>query len=316
MSRANERVCYFNGKYVPESEVRVPFRDTSWVYGDGAFDMTRTFGHKIFRLAEHIERFYRSLKYLRIDPGLSPAEMIAISEEVFERNRHLLGPNDDYWLGQRVSRGIKKVEGDNWDHYGPTVIVECMPLPLRQRAKLFRDGIKVVTPSQRRIAPEMLAPRAKTHNYLNLIVASQEVEALDPEAWAVLLDVNGNLAEGLGSNIFLVKDGVLLTPREKYVLPGVSRRTVMELAREQGIEVVEADLDLYDAYNAEECFLTSTSLCICPVRSVNGNPIGPEGRVWGPVTRRLADAYVRLVGFDFVKQYLDRLDESVPTRAF
>lgn len=316
MSRANERICYFNGKYVPESEVRVPFRDTSWVYGDGAFDMTRTFGHKIFRLQEHIERFYRSLKYLRIDPGLSPAEMIAISEEVFERNRHLLGPNDDYWLGQRVSRGIKKVEGDNWDHYGPTVIVECMPLPLRQRAKLFRDGIKVVTPSQRRIAPEMLTPRAKTHNYLNLIVASQEVEAIDPEAWAVLLDVNGNLAEGLGSNIFLVRDGTLFTPREKYVLPGVSRRTVIELAREQGIEVVEADLDLYDAYNAEECFLTSTSLCICPVRSVNGNPIGPAGEVWGPMTRRLADAYIRLVGFDFVRQYLDRLDEAAPTRPF
>lgn len=316
MSRANERICYFNGKYVPESEVRVPFRDTSWVYGDGAFDMTRTFGHKIFRLQEHIERFYRSLKYLRIDPGLSPAEMIAISEEVFERNRHLLGPNDDYWLGQRVSRGIKKVEGDNWDHYGPTVIVECMPLPLRQRAKLFRDGIKVVTPSQRRIAPEMLTPRAKTHNYLNLIVASQEVEAIDPEAWAVLLDVNGNLAEGLGSNIFLVRDGTLFTPREKYVLPGVSRRTVIELAREQGIEVVEADLDLYDAYNAEECFLTSTSLCICPVRSVNGNPIGPAGQVWGPMTRRLADAYIRLVGFDFVRQYLDRLDEAAPTRPF
>ncbi len=316
MTRANERICYFNGKYVPESEVRVPFRDTSWVYGDGAFDMTRTFGHKIFRLQEHIERFYRSLKYLRIDPGLSPAEMVAISEEVFERNRHLLGPNDDYWLGQRVSRGIKKVEGDNWDHYGPTVIVECMPLPLRQRAKLFRDGIKVVTPSQRRIAPEMLTPRAKTHNYLNLIVASQEVEAIDPEAWAVLLDVNGNLAEGLGSNIFLVRDGVVLTPREKFVLPGVSRRTVIELAREQGIEVVEADLDLYDAYNADECFLTSTSLCICPVRSVNGNPIGPKDRVWGPITRRLADAYIRLVGFDFVRQYLDRIDDAVPTRAF
>lgn len=316
MTRANERVCYFNGKYVPESQVRVPFRDTSWVYGDGAFDMTRTFAHRIFRLAEHIERFYRSLKYLRIDPGLSPAEMVAISEEVFERNRHLLGPNDDYWLGQRVSRGIKKVEGDNWDHYGPTVIVECMPLPLRQRAKLFRDGIKVVTPSQRRIAPEMLTPRAKTHNYLNLIVASQEVEAIDPEAWAVLLDVNGNLAEGLGSNIFLVRDGMVLTPREKYVLPGVSRRTVIELAREQGIEVVEADLDLYDAYNAEECFLTSTSLCICPVRSVNGNPIGVAGQIWGPVTKRLADAYVRLVDFDFVRQYLDRIDDAVPTRAF
>lgn len=316
MARANERIVYFNGRYVPESEARVPFRDSSWVYGDGAFDMTRSFGHRIFRLADHIERFYRSLKYLRIDPGLSPNEMIAISEEVFERNRHLLGPSDDYWLGQRVSRGIKQVEGDNWDHYGPTVIVECMPLPLAQRAKLFRDGIKVMTPSLRRTAPDAITPRAKTHNYLNLIVASQEVHSVDPEAWAVLLDVHGNLAEGQGSNIFLVKDGELTTPREQFVLPGVSRRTVIELARELGIPVREADLDLYDAYNADEAFLTSTSLCICPVRSINGNPIGPKGQVWGPITTALKDAYVRLVDFDFVKQYLDRLDESVPTRAF
>lgn len=316
MARANERICYFNGRYVPESEVRVPFRDSSWIYGDGAFDMTRSFGHRIFRLEEHIERFYRSLRYLRIDPGLSPEEMIAVSREVFERNRHLLGPNDDYWLAQRVSRGVRRVEGDNWDHYGPTVIVECMPLPLAQRAKLFRDGIKVITPSSRRTAPEALSPRAKTHNYLNLIVASQEVHALDPEAWAVLLDVNGNLAEGQGSNIFLVKDGELLTPRERFVLPGISRRTVIELARELGIPYREADLDLYDAYNADEAFLTSTSLCICPIRSINGVTIGDPARVWGPLTTRLKDAYVRLVDFDFVKQYLDRLDENVPTRAF
>ncbi|MCX7630613.1 MAG: aminotransferase class IV [Geminicoccaceae bacterium] len=316
MARANERICYFNGRFVPESEVRVPFRDSSWIYGDGAFDMTRSFGHRIFRLEEHIERFYRSLKYLRIDPGLSPSEMIAVSREVFERNRHLLGPGDDYWLGQRVSRGIRRVEGDNWDYYGPTVIVECIPLPLAQRAKLFRDGIKVLTPSARRTAPDALSPRAKTHNYLNLIVASQEVQAIDPEAWAVLLDVNGNLAEGQGSNIFLVRDGELLTPRERFVLPGISRRTVMELARELGIPCREADLDLYDAYNAEEAFLTSTSLCLCPVRSINGVRIGPADRVWGPITTRLKDAYVRLVDFDFVKQYLDRLDEEVPTRAF
>ena len=87
----------------------------------------------------------------------------------------------------------------------------------------------------------------------------------------MLLDINGNLAEGLGCNIFLVRDGELLTPHERFVLPGVSRATVIELAAELGVPCREADLDLYDAYNADEVFLTSTSLCICPVRSVNGN---------------------------------------------
>jgi branched-chain amino acid aminotransferase len=131
------------------------------------------------------------------------------------------------------------------------------------------------------------------------------VSAQDPGAWAVLLDTHGNLAEGLGSNIFLVQDRTLFTPREQTVLSGISRETVINLAREAGLAVVERDLDLYDAYNAQEIFLTSTSLCVCPVSSVNGAPIG-DG-VPGPVTRQITEAYCRFVDFDFVAQYLKRL---------
>jgi branched-subunit amino acid aminotransferase/4-amino-4-deoxychorismate lyase len=212
---ANERVAWFNGKIVPEHEVRIPFRDSSWLYGDGAFDMTRSFGGKPFKLKEHMERFYRSLKYLRIDPGMSAEKMIAVSEDVFERNRHLLGPDEDYWIGQRVSRGVKDVPGDNLDYHGPNVVVECMPLPFRQRARLFIEGIKVMVPSHRRTPPESLTPRAKTHNYLNLIVANQEIHAIDPSAWAILLDANGNLCEGLGSNIFVRQARRNLHPTRK-----------------------------------------------------------------------------------------------------
>jgi branched-chain amino acid aminotransferase len=304
--RSNERVCYFNGDFVPESRALVPFRDRSFLFGDGAFDMTRTFGHRIFRLEEHIERFYRSMKALRLDPGLKPKEMTDISREVLERNMHLLGDNDDYWVGQRVSRGVMKVEGDNWDHYGPNVVIECLPMPLKERAHYYRDGIPVVVPSVRRTPPDSLTPRAKTHNYLNLVVADLEVKALNPDGWAILLDCNGNLSEGLGSNIFIVRDNVLLTPQERYVLPGVSRQTVMELAKELGIEVRETDVDMFDAYNADEIFITSTSLCICPVSSINGASIG-DGNTFGPVTRKLTDAYVEMVQCDFVQQYLDRL---------
>ena len=98
-----------------------------------------------------------------------------------------------------------------------------------------------MVPSHRRVPPDSLTPRAKTHNYLNLVVADHEVQAVDPEAWAILLDVNGNLAEGLGSNIFVVRDGEILTPREKFVLPGVSRQTAMDLARQEGFTVSETD---------------------------------------------------------------------------
>src|SRR3954467_15879033 len=104
--RANHRVAYFNGKIVPEREVVLPFRDRGFTYGDAALDMTRTFHGRPFKLKEHIAWVFRSLRYLRIDPSLRPAEMVARSEEVLERNRHFLTPQTDYWLGQRVSRGV------------------------------------------------------------------------------------------------------------------------------------------------------------------------------------------------------------------
>src|SRR5215472_13179342 len=167
--------------------------------------------------------------------------MISISANVLELNRHLLAPDEDYWLAQRVSRGVAGVAGDNWDHYGPNVIVECQPLPLRERARHFRDGIEVITPSLRRTPPDSLSPRAKMHQYLNLVLADREVKAQNPDAWAVLLDVNGNLAEGQGSNVFLVRDGRLATPGERFVLPGVSRQATIDLAQRLGVAFAEQD---------------------------------------------------------------------------
>lgn len=302
---SNERVAYHNGQILPESRVLIPFHDRGFLYGDAVFDTARTFHHRPFELEAHIRRLYRSLRYLGIDPGLAPDAMLAVTLEVLERNRHLLGPDDDYWVTQRVTRGLKRVEGAPFEQAGATVLVECQPLPLRERAALFRDGIRVITPAVRRTPPDSLSPRAKTHNYLNVILADEEVQALDPGAWAVLLDAYGNLCEGMGSNIFLVRDGELLTPRERMVLAGVSRQTVIELAAGLGIGCREADLDLYDAAGADEIFLTSTSLCLCPVRSLNGRAVG--GGIPGPVTRRLTTAYAELVGCDFVGQYLRHL---------
>ncbi len=303
--RANERIVYFNGDYIPESQALVPYRERSFLFGDGAFDLTRTFNHRIFKLDEHIERLYRSLRALRLDATMAQEQMAAITRTVVEKNLHLLSEDDDYWVGQRITRGVLRVEGDNWDHYGPTVIVECMPMPIAERAHLYRDGIQVVTPSVRRTPPEALTPRAKSHNYLNLVIGDLEVRAQNPDAWAILLDMNGNLCEGLGSNIFLVRDGELLTPRENFVLPGVSRQTVIDLAAQLGIPFREADLDLFDGHNADEAFITSTSLCICPVAGING--MAMRAGAYGPVTKRLIEAYVELVDCDFVQQYLDRL---------
>ncbi len=307
MAIANQRVVYLNGEFVPESEALLPIKDQGFKFGDAVFDTTRTFGHRIFRLREHLERFERSLNYLQLKPGYSIDDFTEITEEVVRRNLPLIGSDDDYWVTQRVSRGLGAGDRESWpDWPSTTVIVECTPLPLAVRAPQYRDGLEVVTPSVRRVAPDMASPRAKTHNYINLVLGDLEATARNPNAHAVLLDRDGNLSEGKGSNIFLVSDGCLRTPRERFVLPGVSRQVTWDLAAGLGYTVEEADIDLFDAYNADEAFITSTSFCICPIQSINGRRPG-DSAIPGPITAKLIAAYVALVGFDWYGQYLRRL---------
>ena len=299
---AQERVVYMNGEIIPESEARLPIRDRGFVYGDAVFDTTRTFGHRIFKLDDHLDRFFLSLKYIRLESPLTKRQFRDITMEVLEANLKLIDAGDDYWVTQRVTRGVPT--GDEPPQ--PSTIVECTPLPFQQRAKYYRDGMPVVVPSVRRTPPEAVSPRAKMHQYINLMLADQEVKSQNPDAWPIVLDMNGNLCEGPGSNIFIVKDGAVVTPREQYVLAGISRETAIELAHELNIEVREVDIDLYDAYTADEAFVTSTSFCICPVASFNGNPM-TNPSVPGPVTDRLMKAYSGLVGIDIEGQYLSRL---------
>ena len=300
---ANERVAYVNGEIVPESEAVISIRDRGFLQGDAVFDTTRTFGGRIFRLEEHLDRFFHSLKYMRIDPGMTKQDFARLTMEVLEANLPLIEADDDYWVTQRVTRGVT-VDGED----KPSIIIECVPLPFKARAAYYRDGLPVVVPSVRRTPPEAQSPRAKVHNYVNLVQATLEVESQNPNAWPILLDTNGNLSEGPGSNIFIVKDGIVITPREQFILSGISRRVAIELAQELGIEVQEADIDLYDAYTADEAFVTSTSFCICPVSSFNGSSVA-DGSVPGPVTDRLTRAYSGMVGLDVAGQYLARLEE-------
>ena len=299
-----ERIVYLNGEIVPESEAKVSIRDRGFVYGDAVFDTTRTFGGKIFKLKEHLDRLYDSLKYMRIDPGMSPRQVAELTMQVLDANLPLLNEDDDYWVTQRFTRGVPTGPGLP----RPTVIIECTPLPFEARAQYYRDGLPVITPSVKRTPPEAMSPRAKMHNYINTVLADLEVKGQNPEAWPMMLDVNGNIAEGPGSNFFFVKDGAVITPKEQYVLAGISRQTALDLAQELSIETREADIDLFDAYTADEAFVTSTSFCICPISTINGAVLG-AGDVPGPVTDRLQRAYSGLVGIDVVQQYLARLTE-------
>ena len=299
---STERVAYVNGEILPESQASVSINDRGFLYGDAVFDTTRTFNGEIFRLEQHLDRFYESLRYMRIDSPVDKAEMKEITLKILDKNLEILPEGDDYWVSQRVSRGVRGLPGG----MKPTIVIECFPLPLQERAEYYRDGIKLITSSIRRTAPESLSPRAKMHNYINLIQAELEVQSQDSRALALLLDVNGNLCEGHGANIFLVNKGVIYTPREQFVLAGISRQVTIELADNLGYEIKETDLDVFDAYTADEIFVTSTSFCICPVSMINGLQVKSK-TVPGDVTLELQTAYSKLVKMDFVKQYLDKL---------
>ncbi|MER9174357.1 aminotransferase class IV [Mesorhizobium sp. M0955] len=309
MTTHPERIAYYNGEFLPESQIAIPFRDRGFRWGDGCYDMARTFNHRPFKLKEHVDRFYRSLRYLRIGLPVSPDEMLAISEDVLARNLHLLETREDYWITQRVSRGVDAAGEEDPIRSGPTVIVECCPLPYRSRAHLYVDGIDLLITSMRRTPPSSLSPRAKSSNYLNHTLADLEVKSRNPKAWALFLDQAGNLCEGTSNNIFLVSGGKLLTPREQFVLAGVSRQTVIELAGELGIPCEERDIDLYDAANADEIFLTMTSMCICPVRSLEGTRV-LANTIPGPVTRSLQQAWIERVGCDFIDQFTRTLNHA------
>ncbi len=163
---SNSRIAWFNGEFMPEGQVMIPFRDRSWKYGDGGFDMTRTFEGTPFRLKEHIHRFYNSLRYLRIDPGVSPAKMVELSEEVVARNEHLRQSVGDWWVGQRVSRGVDAVGDEGWTHAGPNVVIEeCCRCRSRSGQSIIATALDVMVTALRRTSRQTCsahAPRCTT----------------------------------------------------------------------------------------------------------------------------------------------------------
>lgn len=297
-SKGSDLMVWMNGEVVPEHEARISIFDDGFTRGDAVFDAARTFAGKPFQVEEHIERFFHSCEMTKLTPALDQKRLVEVCHEMARQNAAAAEKYGDFWIIARVTRGGKNVS----IQCEATTIIACDPIPFASRAPLYRDGIAIRTPSVRRTPPWALSPRIKSHNYLNFIVGEHEVKSADPKAWSVLLDENGNIAEGNGSNVFLVKGNTLYTPRELFVLPGITRATVMRLAHRLGYEVKEQDVDLRDAYLADEIFLTSTSLCLCGVNSVNGRPV--KAGAFGPVTMRLLSAYNELVGIDVRAQYL------------
>ena len=300
-----EKIVYLNGSFVPESEAKVSVLDSGFNAGDGVYDVTRTFDHKPFRLRDHTARLFRSLRYTRIDCGLSLEDMEKVTVEVFERNRPMLEKEEEVAIWQVVSRGVRSSRG-NQTIGKATVAIYCISIAFEEFARHYVDGVRLVIPSTRRIPPQCLEPKAKINNKMNHNMAIFEAKQVDSQAIPLMLDLDGNISESNAHNFFLVANGKLCTPSNKNVLDGVTKDALFGLAAKLEIEVMEGNFTPYDAYNAEEVFLASTSPTILPVQSING--VRPTREVPGAVTKRLIQAWSDMVGVDIVLQALNHLE--------
>ena len=212
-------------------------------------------------------------------------------------------------------RSSAEVTGCRGAEAPATVVMYCLDVGFSGFAHAYLDGLKLVTPGVRRTPPQCADPKAKLTNRMNQLQARFEAQQSDPEALALMLDLDGNIAESSTANFFFVTGETLYTPRARNVLGGITRTTILELAEQLGLEVREGDYSPYDVYNADEAFLSGTSGTMLPVRSLNGNQLPGAGTLPGPVTMRLIEAWNELVGLDFVAQALNHLGDNKRTDA-
>ena len=298
---ASKHLVYLNGEMLPPDQAKISVFDTAVTLGDTMTESTRTFGHKPFKLTQHIDRLYKSLKVSRINAGLSPAQMTAITLEVLETNLPHVPPQEDVWITHNISRGMGAAAVDPTLQRSPaTIIIHTAPMILKDWAGFYSDGCHAVTPFSRATPTQSLDARIKNRSRLAYTLAEAEVKLVDPQAQSIILDTEGNVTENKGGNFFIYADGCLKTPYARGALAGISRETALELAATLNIPTKETDFQPYDIYTADEAFFTSTPYCIMPATKFNGLPVG-DGAV-GPVTKRLLQAWSDLVGLDIVSQ--------------
>lgn len=308
------RVVYLNGEFVPEEQARISIFDSALMFGDMVFEMTRSFNKKQFKLREHLERLYYSIKCVRIPMQLTIDEMENLCYETIERNEPVFEKHDEHRLMINVSRGPLSIYSPVFGgKLAPTVVIADFPLKwtVASMARLYDVGINGVVTSQRALPADLLDPKIKNRSRLHYQMANIEASQIPGDNnWAILLDTDGFVAEGTGDNFFIVKDGIVISPEGRNILRGISRDYVAELCDSLGWKYVEKNFGVYDVNTADEAFVTGTPFCILPVTHFNSLRIG-DGRM-GPVTIKLLQEWSRNVGVDIIQQIRDYGKECCP----
>lgn len=297
----HERLVLINGEIVPESRATVSIFDIGRLYGAAFYESIRTFRHTLFRLSEHYARLKASLRYAGILDMLDFNRVEEAVIKTLKANIDLTHKDDDMWICVEVTPGtgfpmpLKKGNKST-----PTIFAYSSELPHADYVRYYAEGKPVVTSIFRNIPSQSFEQRCKNRARLPHYLSKLYCQGIDSDAFALMLDTDGFLTEGTGANIFFVSNGKLITPTSRNILNGISRLYTIELAKNTGIEVIEKDIGLYEAYNAEEAFWTTTSYCILPIRSIDGRSIG--GGKPGKTTLSLISAWSASVGVDIIGQ--------------
>ncbi|MEN9974660.1 MAG: branched-chain-amino-acid transaminase [Verrucomicrobiota bacterium] len=274
----NHMKIWLDGNLVDEAAAKVSVFDHGLLYGDGVFEGLRFYNGRIFRLEDHIRRLFDSARCLVLDLPWTQEEICAFTCQTVAAN-----DLTDGYIRLVVTRGAGELGLNPYLCPKPTMFIIASTIKLYPD-EYYQNGLSIITCATRRPAPSALMPQVKSLNYLNNIMA--KIEAIQSNALeAVMLNEQGYVAECTGDNLFLLKNGALLTPQiSDGALDGITRGVIIEIAKTLGIPCVERSLTRYDIFTADECFLTGTAAEVIPVVALDRRIIG-TGQP-GPFTAR------------------------------
>ena len=288
-----DRRYHVDGDIVPAAEATVSVEDRGFAYGDAAFETMRAYGGDVFGWAAHADRLARTCETLGLDHGIADAELKRRVDETLAANEFA-----DAYVKLSVTRGVQPGTLDPAPEVDPTVVVIAKPLPRGGvGSDAVHDGPAAIQTTKTRKTPDRAVPAAaKTHNYLNGILARLELRVTGADE-ALMLDPDGHVAEGATSNLFFADGAALRTPSlDGPVLPGITRETVIEIAESEGIPVEEASYTPDAVRGADEAFLTNSTWEVRPVATVDGIAVDGDGDgVAGPLTTLISRLFDRRI---------------------
>lgn len=283
----NELQIYIDGEFYPKSQAKISVYDHGFLYGDGVFEGIRAYNGVVFKLKEHVDRLYRSAHAIMLNIPMTREEMIKAVVETLRKNKM-----KDSYIRLIVSRGIGDLGLDPRKCIKPTTIIITDTINIKA-GNAKETGITTMFSWVRRNPVDATTHEVKSLNYLNSILAKIEANNNDVDE-AMCLENNGYIAEGVGENVFIVKNGELFSPPTSTgALAGITAETVVNIAAKLGIKVTITNLTPFMLFTADEAFFTGTAMEMAPIREVNKRQIG-NGKP-GPVTKKLMSEFQKVI---------------------